>query len=37
LESAILITLNPGAYTIHLSGVNGGTGVGLVEIFQAQN
>jgi glucose/arabinose dehydrogenase len=37
LESAILITLNSGAYTVHLTGVNGGTGVGLVEIFQVQN
>ena len=37
LESAILITLNPGAYTVHLSGVNAGTGVGLVEIFQLQD
>jgi len=33
LESAILITLNPGVYTAQLSGVNGGTGVGLVEVF----
>jgi aldose sugar dehydrogenase len=37
LESAILITLNPGAYTVHLSGVNSGTGVGLIEVFQLQN
>lgn len=37
LESAILITLNPGAYTVHLSGVNGETGVGLVEIFEADD
>ena len=37
LESAILITLNPGAYTLHLSGANGGTGVGLIEIFQVQD
>jgi glucose/arabinose dehydrogenase len=35
LESAILITLNPGAYTVHLSGSDGGTGVGLVEVFDA--
>ena len=35
LEAAILITLNPGAYTIHLSGANRGTGVGLVEVFDA--
>jgi len=37
LESAILITLNPGAYTVHLSGINGGSGIGLVEVFQTQN
>jgi hypothetical protein len=37
LESAIVVTLNPGAYTIHLSGANGGTGVGLIEVFQTQN
>ncbi len=34
LESAILITLNPGAYTAIVSGVNGGTGVGIVEVFE---
>jgi len=33
LESAILMTLNPGAYTAIVSGVNGGTGVGIVEVF----
>jgi hypothetical protein len=32
-ESAILITLNPGAYTAIVSGVGGGTGVGLVEVY----
>jgi aldose sugar dehydrogenase len=37
LESAILITLNPGAYTTHLSGANALSGIGLVEIFQLQN
>jgi hypothetical protein len=31
LESAILMTLNPGAYTAIVSGVNGGTGVALIE------
>src|ERR1051325_10730522 len=34
LESAILITLPPGAYTAIISGVGGGTGVGLVEAFE---
>ena len=33
LESAILMTLSPGAYTAILSGKNGGTGVGLVEVY----
>jgi hypothetical protein len=34
LESAILTTLNPGAYTAIVSGVNDGTGVGIVEVFE---
>jgi alpha-tubulin suppressor-like RCC1 family protein/chitodextrinase len=33
LESAILITLPPGAYTAIVSGADGGTGVGIVEVF----
>jgi hypothetical protein len=33
-ESAILITLQPGAYTAVVSGVGGGTGVGIVEVFK---
>jgi hypothetical protein len=32
-EAAILIRLTPGAYTAVLGGIGGGTGVGLVEIF----
>jgi hypothetical protein len=32
-ESAIAATLAPGGYTAILSGVNGGTGVGLVEVY----
>jgi Calx-beta domain-containing protein len=35
LEAAILITLPPGAYTAIVNGVAGGTGVGLVEVFEA--
>jgi hypothetical protein len=35
LESAILITLPPGPYTAIVNGVAGGTGVGLVEVFEA--
>lgn len=33
-ESAILITVPPGSYTAVVSGVNDGTGVGLVEVFE---
>ena len=33
LESAILVTLPPGAYTVIVSGVGSGTGVGIVEVF----
>ena len=32
-ESAIIATLPPGSYTAIAQGVNGGTGVGLVEVF----
>jgi alpha-tubulin suppressor-like RCC1 family protein len=35
-ESAILITLSPGAYTAIVRGVNDTTGVGIVEVFAAQ-
>ena len=34
LESAILVTLNPGNYTGIVQGNNGGIGVGLVEVFK---
>jgi hypothetical protein len=33
LESAILVTLDPGIYSAVLRGSNGGTGVGLVEAY----
>ena len=33
-ESALWETLDPGAYTVVLSGKNGGTGVGLVEVYR---
>jgi uncharacterized repeat protein (TIGR03803 family) len=33
LESAIVATLNPGAYTAILAGKNNGTGVGVVEVY----
>ena len=32
-EAAIVALLNPGAYTAVLSGKNGGTGIGLVELY----
>jgi len=34
LESAIAATLLPGPYTALLSGVNNGTGAGLVEVYE---
>ena len=37
LESAVLLQLTPGDYTAVLSGVNGATGVGLVEIYNVTN
>lgn len=33
VESAIVATLTPGAYTAVLSGRNGGTGIGVVEVY----
>ena len=33
LESAILATLDPGTYTAILAGKDGGTGVGLIEVY----
>jgi hypothetical protein len=33
LESGILITLAPGAYTAILSGAGGGTGVGIIGVY----
>jgi len=33
LESAILMALSPGPYTVILAGKNGGTGMGLVEVY----
>jgi len=36
LESALAIRLSPGAYTAIVAGKNGGTGVGMVEIYNLQ-
>jgi len=33
VESAMLVTLNPGAYTAIVRGASGGTGVAIVEVF----
>jgi hypothetical protein len=33
LESGVVATLSPGAYTALLSGFNSGTGNGLVEVY----
>jgi len=33
-EAAILVALPPGGYTMIMSGINAGTGVGLVEVFE---
>jgi hypothetical protein len=33
LESAILMTLSPGAYTVIVSGAGGGTGVGIIAVY----
>ena len=37
LESAILVTLDPGHYTVILSGQNSGTGIGLVEAYDLES
>lgn len=33
-DSALLVAVQPGAYTVQLSGVNGATGIALVEIYE---
>ena len=33
-DSVVLVTLPPGAYTAEVSGVNGGTGIAMVEIYE---
>ena len=35
-DAALLVTLNPGAYTVHVTGAAGTTGVALVEIFDVE-
>jgi hypothetical protein len=36
-KSALLATLEPGAYTVLVSGANGGTGNCLVEVYEVAN
>lgn len=36
MDSALLVTIPPGAYTAQVSGPNGSTGVGLVEIYEVR-
>jgi hypothetical protein len=36
LESVIFTELSPGAYTVIVQGVDGGTGIGIVEVFEIQ-
>jgi len=36
LESAIMVTLDPGAYTAIVSGADGGIGTSVVGVFKAQ-
>jgi hypothetical protein len=33
-DAALLVWLEPGAYTAHLSGANGGVGEGMVEVYE---
>ena len=35
-DAAMLIDLDPGAYTAQVSGVNAATGVALVEVYEAR-
>jgi len=35
-DDALLVTLPPGTYTVHLAGVGGGTGVGLCEVYAVE-
>ncbi|MFT3772519.1 MAG: right-handed parallel beta-helix repeat-containing protein [Minicystis sp.] len=35
-DSAMIVTLPPGAYTVHLGSVGGGAGVGLLEVYDVR-
>ena len=34
-DAALLVELQPGAYTVQVSGVGGTTGVALIEVYEA--
>ena len=36
-DAALLLTLNPGTYTVQVSGVSNATGVALVEVYEVTN
>jgi hypothetical protein len=36
MDSALLVTIPPGAYTAQVSGANGSTGLGMVEIYEVR-
>jgi hypothetical protein len=36
-DAALLLTLNPGTYTVQVSGVGNATGVALVEVYEVTN
>jgi hypothetical protein len=33
-DAAVLVTLDPGAYTVQVGGVGGATGVALIEVYE---
>ena len=35
-DAALVLTLEPGIYTAQMRGVDGATGVGLMELYEAQ-
>ncbi len=36
-DAVMLVTLQPGSYSVLLSGANSGTGIGLVEVYEVRN
>jgi hypothetical protein len=35
-DAALVATLSPGAYTARVTGVNGGSGITLIEVYDLQ-